>query len=56
MVEAIQLSLTDYLDAHQVPAAERPMWIRLLVALERTYRLHALAPLVAKQEAADGES
>lgn len=39
MLGALPLSVTDYLEAHQVPLVARPRWIRLLVAMESAYRV-----------------
>ena len=52
----IRLSVLDYLELHQVPAAHRPRWLRLLVAMEQTYALAALARVtkLRHQELPDG--
>lgn len=52
-VGSLNLSVRDYLDAHQVPLSHRPRWIRQLVAMERVFQAHVAATLKAK-EPADG--
>jgi hypothetical protein len=42
MMGAFPVTVSDWLDAHQVSPRQRPVWLRMLAAMEATYRTHAL--------------